>query len=174
MKNLPTFQYRHSALSMFRDNHCYFAGLYFIHRLCVLIVCVSARNQTNLYYWEQFLLILMLVLHAWIQPYKKKWHNRMDLGIFTLLIILNGITLYNHRPSVDKIRYGYISIIGALSTVQVLLAYAPLVFLVMYLFTKLFKKCMMFVRAKFQREDEAKPGVQCLFVLQRQTGRICK
>ena len=69
----------------FKDNHRYYAGLYFTYRLVILLSFVIAKDLTSFYCYLELQLILMCALHGWLQPYKKNWYNRLDLLLFTLL-----------------------------------------------------------------------------------------
>ena len=61
-----------SIQSAFKDKHRYFAGLYFCYRLSTLLIFVIAKNLTEFYFLLELQFILILALHAWVQPYKKK------------------------------------------------------------------------------------------------------
>ena len=80
--------------------------------------------------------ILTLGIHSCIQPYKKKWHNRLDMSLFTLLAVLNGITLHNYNLRIKQ----NLRAIEVCSRIQLFLAYIPLVFTLLYLLTKIAKK----------------------------------
>ena len=124
----------------FKDNHRYFAGLYFIYRLSVLLLFVLNYSLINFYFLLELQFILTLAIHSWIQPYKENWHNRFDIFIFILLCILNGITLYNYQQKVSQL-YFHIDI-KIMSRIQVFLAYTPIIFMIGYIVTKLAKKIL--------------------------------
>lgn len=90
----------------------------------------------------------MLALHSWVQPYKKRWHNRLDTFIF------NGITQYNYKKA--KSLFNNELKINILSTIQVLLAYSSIVFMIIYILVKLKTKTHIFryLRKKVQEENE--------------------
>lgn len=60
-----------SIQSTFRDNCRFFAGLYYSYRLSTLLIFVIARNVIQFYFLLELQFVLMLALHAWVQPYKK-------------------------------------------------------------------------------------------------------
>ncbi len=124
-----------SIQSAFKDKHRYFAGLYFCYRLSTLLIFVIAKNLTAFYFLLELQFIIMLAVHAWVQPYKKKWHNRLDLYIFALLKVINGITLYNYHQTISLLDYQ--RVITLLSGIQIILAYSPLIFMITYLPHKL-------------------------------------
>ena len=121
----------------FKDEHRYFAGLYFIYRLLALLLYALTDNS-KFYFLLEIQFILTLGIHSWTQPYKKKWYNRLDTFLFTLLAILNGITLCNYHLRINQLDYH--KYIEVYSRVQLFLAYSPLVFTIGYILTKIVKK----------------------------------
>ena len=90
MPFLDTFQ------ACFKDRHRYFAGLYFLYRL-MFITIASIIVQGPQYYYGLVISLFMFIvpLHAFIQPYKKKWHELLEMSLFIIIISLLMITLYN-------------------------------------------------------------------------------
>ena len=122
----------------FKDNHRYFAGLYFIYRLVPLVLYVALSSKVDFFFYFEIQLILMLGLHALIWPYKESRHNRYDLYIFVLLLTINRITSYNYQWTVHQRDSDYR--VKVFSTIQVLLAYTPVLFMGIWLLVKLWKK----------------------------------
>ena len=123
----------------FKDNHRYFAGLYFIYRLVPLVLYVFTSNKISFFFYFEIQLILMLGLHAFIQPYKESRHNRHDLYIFILLLTINRITSYNYQWTTHQLDdKGYT--VQVFGTIQVVLAYTPVVFMAISLLLKLWNK----------------------------------
>ena len=87
----------------FKDNHRYFAGLYFIYRLVPLVLYVVSSDRRDFFFHLEIQLILMLGLHAFIQPYKDSRYNKIDLYISILLLIINRITTYNYQWTVHQL-----------------------------------------------------------------------
>lgn len=142
-----------SIQSDFRDKHRYFAGLYFLYRLLILLLFAATADLVHFYFTLQFTLILILAIHGWVQPYKKKWHNRLDLYIFLLMNIINGITLYLFMGTIDQFLGE--SAIAACSTIQVLLASSPMVFMVIYVLKRLrIKKLLTCIKRMFKKKEE--------------------
>ncbi len=76
-------------------------------------------------------ILIILFIHAWVRPHKNKWHNVMDSFIFTLLAVMNGITILNYQNSLeDHSRYQGISSLG---TIQVIISGTPIVMLLGYI-----------------------------------------
>ena len=120
-----------SFQSCFNDNHRYFAGLYFIYRLSALICYAVTDSLTLFYSLIEVQLILSLILHAVIQPYKKKWHNVIDILLLGLLAVINVMTMYNYQMAYrDHKRHQHR--IYFVSTCQIFLAFLPLVCILVY------------------------------------------
>ncbi len=127
-KVIPLEKYKpffDSFQGTFRDECRYFAGLYFLYRLLIQLIFVCSVDLFTSYALTEVLFVLMMSLHSWVGPYKNKWHNRLDIFLFTLLIIINGITVYNH------ITYDSI-FVKVVSSIQVMLAYLPLVYIIIH------------------------------------------
>ena len=83
-----------SFQSCFKDEHRYFAGLYFSYRCLILLIFAYSKKMMTFYTVVQVLLVLMLSLHSWVQPYKSTWHNKLDSYFFCTLVAINSITIY--------------------------------------------------------------------------------
>ena len=91
-----------SLQSCFKDNLRFFAGLYFVYRLALLISWVTSSLITQRLMLLQFLFTSMLLVHSIFQPYRKRFHNILDSLVFFILSVINGITLYNyHYAKID-------------------------------------------------------------------------
>ena len=127
-----------SFQSPFKDNCRFFAGLYFIYRTIVLVTSTMIRNPSNLYPIIELELVLIIILHATIQPYKEKKHNIIDLFIFLNLAVINGITLYNYSQIVGgQNLHIYVSVT---TTIQIVLMSLPLLCMMVMCIVKLVKK----------------------------------
>ena len=130
-----------SFQSSFKDEHRYFAGLYFLYRLITLMSFALFHELSSYYTAVQILLVLMLIVHAWVQPYKEKWHNWLDAGIIAVLAIINRLTQYNYSKAQDSSDQ-QITNISTVSTIQVTLAYFPLAYILLYCTWKAFIKLL--------------------------------
>ena len=119
----------------FKDNHRYFAGLYFVYRLIPLIIYNAVSNKIDYFFYFEIQLVVMLAVHAYVQPHKEKRHNRLDLYILTLFLILNSITSYNYQWTLIQLNAHKIT--QVFSTIQIVLAYSPLVIMIVYFFATL-------------------------------------
>ena len=128
-----------SFQSCFKDEYRCFAGLYFFYRLLTLLSFAAVHSLTTFYTLVQIQLILMLLLHTWIQPYKNKWHNQLDSYIFCTLAILNSITIFNFQKSFKSGEPSENTSLA--SAIQVALGYIPI--LVMAMQCAYIKRSMM-------------------------------
>ncbi len=133
-KVLPLEKYRplfDSFQSTYRDKHRYFAALFFIYRIAFLLTFAFIRGLSTWYFVLQLEILIILFIHAWVRPHKNKWHNVMDSFIFTLLAVMNGITILNYQNSLEEhSRYQGISSLG---TIQVIISGTPIVMLLGYI-----------------------------------------
>ena len=85
-----------SFQACFKDKHRYFAGLYFLYRL-LFITITSIIIQGPQYYYGFVICLFMFIifLHVFLQPYKKRWHDLLEISLFITIISLLIITLYN-------------------------------------------------------------------------------
>jgi len=113
-----------SFQSTFKDNHRYYAGLFFVYRFMSLLINNITNSHTKFYFALEVQFILALAFHGWIQPHKIHWHNHIDIFIMALLTILNGITNYNFHSSLNL--QGESA--SVLITLQIVLAYLPLLY----------------------------------------------
>ena len=142
MQLLDSFQ------SSFKDELRFFAGLYFLYRLISLAAFSASRSLTEFYPGLELLLIIILALHAAVQPYKERKHNIIDTLLFANLAIINGFSLYNYQKALQETissqdtKFNYLIITA---TVQIVLIYLPLVCIIIafsvVIFRKVFRHC---------------------------------
>ena len=135
-KCIPLEKYKpffDSFQSCFKDEHRYFAGLYFFYRLLLLLSHAFHDDLLNIYCIE-VLFFLMLTMHACIRPYKREWHNFIDALLFSLLLLLNSITIFNYNERV--VRQHHRDNVGIISSLQVMMAWIPLIVMILYLIIK--------------------------------------
>ena len=78
----------------FKDEFRFFSGLYFLNRLIILLN-TSLNSFHEIYFILSIHLLVLLVLHAICQPYKKRIHNIVDTLLLVDLAAINAITTYN-------------------------------------------------------------------------------
>ena len=120
-----------SFQACFRDNSRCFAGLYFLYRAAILSVYAFSKNGTHFYITIEVLLILMLGLHAVVQPYEKKQHNVVDALIFINLAIINAFTTFNYLNPEEK------NMLKVIAWFQMILIYLPIVCLCCFIVVKI-------------------------------------
>ena len=119
--------------SSFKDRYRFFAGFYFLYRLFSLLTYAFSKTLVTFYTLVELQLVIILALHAIVQPYKNRWHNVIDSLIFSNLAIINGITLYNYITVIDAYGRNQNTVITATASIQALLIYMPLLVLIVYL-----------------------------------------
>ena len=126
----------------FQDNMRFFAGLYFLYRMFALAAYAFANGFPQFYTFVELQLIIILMLHAVAQPYKKRWHNVVDTLIFADLAIINGLTLFNY-VKVTTGKEGQQSIQNVVvitSSIQFVLIILPLLYMAVYTTVQLVKR----------------------------------
>ena len=118
-----------SFQACFKDNHRYFAGLYFLYRLLIPLLNIFIQTPEHYYGIIGCLFLVILLLHIFVQPYKKKWYNLLELSLIINIVFLLMITLYNSYIP-DNIRlinvqlflivlsFGYITVYAAIKIHQ--------------------------------------------------------
>ena len=119
----------------YRDNCRYFAGLYFVYRLAFAFIFAFINTLITVYMCLEVILIGILVLHAIVQPYEKRFYNIVDAAVFANLALINSISLYNcYMAQYAESRN---DIIAITSSIQAVLVYLPLFYISAVVFLKL-------------------------------------
>ena len=140
ISRLIPIQLLDSFQACYHDNLRFFAGLYFLYRTMTLALYALSKTLIEFYTLVEFQLVIILAVHAAVQPYKKRWHNVIESVIFADLAIVNGITLYNYAKTQGTDDIPISSIIDTASAIQVALIYLPVVIIIAFLLRKLYKK----------------------------------
>ena len=119
----------------------YFAGLYFLFRiLLVLVYYLTAPDWILLFLIKQFLFSIAVLLFAIIRPYSEEFYNNLDTTIFTILALLNAFTLYSSYRAQEStgasVHWYYVAF-------QYFLIYLPIVYIACFLTHRFWKsyKC---------------------------------
>lgn len=108
----------------FKDQHRYTPGLYFVYRLTAVCLSVFTTHNTSLFYTLiEILLLVMIFVLAYCQPHKKSRHNRQDLFAFVILAIVNALTFYSYKKSVDVVDQQHM--VNVATSVQTAFFYIP-------------------------------------------------
>ena len=142
----------------FKDEYRFFAGLYFIYRLIILLI-VTLFKLEDIYFLLEVLIILMILLHTICQPYKIGIHNKIDTLLFINLAIINTITLYNFTNVNSDLLNEKAAMIT--SVIQSHLIILPLIVIMCYLIAK--SPCVkkMWNRKKLAEEMELSHSITC-------------
>lgn len=120
----------------YKPNRRFFAGLYFVFRLVILIVNASTSKYLNTYVLQQLFIVVMIILLGIFKPYKREVFNIVDSLIFLNLGVVNLISTYVYSSSLTISGLGGRSA-SALYATQYCLLWLPLVYMLSYLAFKL-------------------------------------
>ena len=109
----------------YKEKFTFFAGLMFIARIAYLASFAVAWNIDTLLVWNIFISLALLMVHSVCQPYKERWHNILDAFIYSIMLLINVLSLYSLYVFTES---GSVHVPAFY--VQLLLIYSPLVFLV--------------------------------------------
>ena len=147
MQLLDSFQ------STFRNEARYFAGLYFVYKLAPQIIWAITLGTDDYgvaYSSLTVMFILILALHAVVQPYKRRMHNVLDLLILADLATICALSLLNWQ-STDPNSYRIVS------GIQLILLYLPLVCLLLMGLFKVLKAVVRYCKTKLRSRQETSP-----------------
>lgn len=143
-----------SFQSSFKDNCRFFAGLYFLYRILALATFTLARTLPQFYVAVEIELVIIISIHAAVQPYQKSWHNTVDAFIFSDIAIINALSLYIYIKATDLDQTVQDSISIAI-VVRLILIYLPLAYAVSYLVLLLYKLLKPKVKVRLNRSRES-------------------
>lgn len=121
----------------FKDNCRFFSGLYFVYRFLFLINMINLKLEDT-YFYITLQLLVMLILHALCQPYKKRLHNIFDGLLFGNLAMINALTSYNFSIISGKEETPNISVP---IWIQIVLVFLPLLVLIVCVLIKCLLLC---------------------------------
>ncbi len=93
----------------------------------ILLAFDFIRSITDYYFVVITMHTAILCLHAVVQPYKKRWHNFVDLLMLSSLIAIIATTFYNYRRAIDS--HDYTRSILVIGGVQIIILYMPILYL---------------------------------------------
>ena len=140
----------------FKDKFRFFASLLFLYRFLASLISALTLNPVSLYASIEVMAILMLALHAWAQPYERRFYNILDAFMYTNLAIVNGLSLFNYywvnNPMNSKFEIVHIT-----KTVQLILIYLPLMYIVVMWFLFGLTHCSKKVRRCLRKVNKHIP-----------------
>lgn len=135
----------------FKDDYRFFTGLYFSYRLLTIAAYSFSIGLTQFYILVEVMFIIMLMLHALAQPYKKKWHNVIDTLVFTNLTIINALSIFIYTKSPEKL---YNEMITAAVHIQTIFISLPLVVVVFLLVFYLVSKVKHLITSQWMNKPQ--------------------
>ena len=141
-------------LSETRSNLCSYSFYNIMERSGV--VSPYRISQTSSSCMFEVLLIVILALHAHVQPYQNKLHNKLDALIFTNLAVINAISVINYsfvsRATFSNLRF--VHFVDAFSAIQLALIFLPLGILAGYIVYCLLLKFRIQLKKKYEKAEE--------------------
>ena len=105
----------------------WFAGLYFVLR----VIIFAFKPEWFIQYTSlQFVCIAAILIFLVLRPYKINFYNKLDAAMFSLLIAINTLTMYNYHitilgntPSVFAFSLQYILVLLPIVYISVVMVY---------------------------------------------------
>lgn len=110
-----------------KDDRRYYAALYFFLKLALIGAFAVGLDWTKQFIYQQIICTLAILLVGTLQPYRKMKYNFLDMGMFSLLAIINVLSLYNRHQQAVNIHLSRITFYS-----QVILVFVPLVYFTVY------------------------------------------
>ncbi len=132
----------------FRDKCRSFAGIYFIYRA---LLSYDFRLSSNFFSSSEILFVGIICLHAVTQPYKTKWHNIVDILLFTDLTMIKIMSVrlrYYDSKWIDKYQNWSLNVF---KWMQAFLLYLPILYVLYY-------GAYSIKKHKCKKEDKADDG----------------
>ena len=136
-----------SFQSCFRNKVRFFAGLFFVYRLITQVIWSFGLGYDNfrvIYGSLTVMFILILALHAAVQPCKQRIHNVMDVVVFADLGTICALSLFDFQPR-------------SVSGIQLALFYLPLVCLLSLGLFRVLKAVVRCCKTKCRSGQETNP-----------------
>lgn len=137
----------------FRDNYRFFAGLYFLYRVGLLVPYSFSQNLFECAVVTELVLVIILGLHSAAHPYKEKRYNVTDSLLFLNLAIINGISILlklKMSESPDSFENNFM--LKSVLYIQLLFIYLPVFILGLQYVRKLLRYCQQKIK-KPQNDD---------------------
>lgn len=107
-----------------------FAGLYFLYRLLAFSLFALALTVYQIYFGISILFIVIMLLHAFVQPYKKESYNKADLFMFAIISVINSFYAYSEFLRTQKVSRATIQ---TYVWIQTILAWIPILYIISYI-----------------------------------------
>lgn len=143
-----------SFQNSFKDKCRFFAGLYFLYRISALTTFTLARTLPQFYISVEIELVVIITVHAAVQPYQKTWHNIVDALMFSDLAIINALSIYIYIKATDLDHTARESISTAI-VVRMLLIFLPLIYIISYLTVLVLKRLRLKMKERKSSNRES-------------------
>ena len=80
----------------------WFAGFYLMLRITLFGVHAFANDWLEQYTSQQFVCVVGLLAFLFLRPYKDDYYNKLDAGMFVLLLGINTLTMYNYGTTIIR------------------------------------------------------------------------
>ncbi|XP_065890677.1 uncharacterized protein [Dysidea avara] len=131
-KMMPFFDALHGS---FKHDRHYFALLYFIYRLILVAIFTFTPEVQQQYVLQQVICIAIVMLHVTMKPYKKNFHNVIDVCLLALIpavISISSFQLFNVNNFNGVNQFAMV--------IQIILLYLPLLYLGLVVSYKIYQR----------------------------------
>ena len=118
----------------FKHNCHYFAPLYFIYRLVLVAIYTFTPEVQQRYVLQQVFCIGVLIFHVTVQPYKKAFHNKVDICLLALMPAVISISFFQLFRVTNSDGINNVAL-----AIQIVLLYLPLVYIAVVIARKLYR-----------------------------------
>ena len=133
----------------FKDTMRFYAGMFFLYRLIVLIILDTSQTPNQYFVMLEVFLLVLLAMQSILQPFVQQSHNVAATLIFTNMAIINALTMRIYSTVSDR---GYTIEARFLQWVQLVLIYIPLLCGCLLIVSKIWYFCKP--KSKLDHEDE--------------------
>lgn len=109
------------------DDHHWIEAVYLILRVCLFIIYVTPLSFIQKFIVEQGFLLIGMMFIVFVQPYKKKWMNRIDMFILLLLVFINTLSIYQY-----SLAQGSLPLAVSSFVIQYMLIFFPILWMITY------------------------------------------
>ncbi|XP_019858508.1 PREDICTED: uncharacterized protein LOC109586744 [Amphimedon queenslandica] len=121
------YHFLNSFHHCFKDDRRYFAAFYFFLKLILIGTYALGFDWTKQYIYQQIVCTLAILLVGTLQPYREMKYNFLDMGMFSILAVVNVLSLYSRHQQAVNIPLSKITFYS-----QVILIFVPLVYFTLY------------------------------------------
>ena len=140
----------------FKDKYRFFASLFFLYRFIVSLITAVSLNPVSFYASMEIMAILMLGLHAWVQPHEERFYNLLDTFIYVNLATVNALSLLKYYW-VNNPTNSNSGTATTIMVIQVILIYLPLVYIVVMWTLLGLTRCSKQARHRFRNINKYVP-----------------